>query len=400
MEFEKKILDNGLTVLFEKRDVPVTTVMLATKYGSAYESIGDKGMAHFIEHLCFKGTKKRTAKQIADEVEKLGGDLNAFTHEEITAYHVKLPSEHLEVAMDVIFDIFFNASFPREEVEREASVVCEEIKMYHDNPRAYTLEKIKENLYEGAFGMFGAGTEKNIRKMTRDKLFSRHREVYVPSNSILCVVGNNNFDEIISLAKSMCVDNKVVNVKFSNIVKKNLKNNEKRADIQQSNVAIGFHFPYSSEKSRYAAELFSAILGQGMSSKLFAEVCEKRGLVYVIKSDLDLGKNYGYMIIWAGTDPHKTDEVIKICLNEFRNMANLTEEELVEAKIQVVGDRRVDSEGSGETALNLVMEEVAGDARNYYNYEKNINAVKLEDVKKLSTISDYASFSLGPYLDE
>ena len=120
MKFQKKILDNGLTILHEKRDVPVTTVMLAAKYGGAYESVEEKGMAHFMEHLCFKGTEKRTVKQIAEEVEKVGGDLNAFTHEEITAYHVKLPSDKLDVAMDVIFDVFFNASFPEEEVEKAA----------------------------------------------------------------------------------------------------------------------------------------------------------------------------------------------------------------------------------------------------------------------------------------
>ena len=111
MEFKKKVLSNGLTIIHEKRDVPVTTVMLAVKYGAAYESEEEKGIAHFMEHLCFKGTEKRSVNDIAEEVESLGGDLNAFTHEEVTAYHVKLPSEHLNVAMDVIFDIFFNASF-------------------------------------------------------------------------------------------------------------------------------------------------------------------------------------------------------------------------------------------------------------------------------------------------
>ena len=129
MKFSKKVLDNGLMVLHEKRDVPVTTVMLAVKYGAAYEKGEEKGMAHFMEHLCFKGTEKRTVEEIAREVESVGGILNAFTHEEVTAYHVKLPSKHLEIAMDVIFDVFFNASFPEEEVEKEANVVCEEIKI-------------------------------------------------------------------------------------------------------------------------------------------------------------------------------------------------------------------------------------------------------------------------------
>jgi len=396
MEFKKKVLDNGLTVLFEKRDVPVTTVMLAAKYGSGYDSVDEKGMAHFMEHLCFKGTEKRNVKEIADEVEKVGGELNAFTHEETTAYYVKLPSEHLGVAMDVIFDIFFNPVFPEGEVEREAQVICEEIKMYRDNPMRHTFDKIKENLYEEPFGYSGLGRAEKVKEMSRDQLFDHHRKMYVPSNSILCVVGNNDFDEVVKMAESMCVDGEDVSVDVPEIVKKNVKDVEGRGDLHQTNLALGFHFPYAGEKDRYAAEVFSAILGQGMSSKLFSEVREKRGLVYGVKSDLDLGKNYGYMVIWAGTDPSKVDEVNEICRNEFEKMGDISQEELDEAKVQVVGNRHVESEGSNETAVGLIMEEIAGDAEDYYEYEKRIGEVTLDDIKKLASISEFASFSLGP----
>jgi predicted Zn-dependent peptidase len=398
MKFEKKVLSNGLTVLFEKRDVPVTTVMLAAKYGSAYESVEEKGMAHFMEHLCFKGTEKRSSREIADEVEKVGGDLNAFTHEEVTAYHVKLPSEHLKVAMDVIFDIFFNASFPEAEVKKEANVICEEIRMYRDNPRTHVLNKIKENLYKGAFGMFGAGTEDNVRSFGRDRLFEKHREKYVPGNSILCVVGNNNFDEVLRYAESFAVagDGSRAVGRELKIEKRSIKDSEERAGVKQTNLVIGFHFPYSGEKGRYAAELFSAILGQGMSSKLFKEVRERRGLVYSVRTELDLGKNYGYMVVWAGTDSAREKEVIDICLEEFGKMGDISEEELAEAKVQVVGNRHVESEGSGETVVNLIMEELAGDAKDYYDFGKKIDAVRLKDIKKLAGISEYASFSLGP----
>jgi predicted Zn-dependent peptidase len=396
MEFKKKVLENGLTIVHEKRDVPVTTVMLAVKYGSAYESVKEKGMAHFIEHLCFKGTKKRDVKQIAEEVEIVGGDLNAFTHEEVTAYHVKLPSDHLNVAMDVIFDIFFNASFPEAEVAKEAGVICEEIKMYRDNPRAHVLEKIKGNLYEAPFGSFIGGTQEGVKGMTRKDLMARHREVYVPGNSVLCVVGNNDFDEVVKMAESMSVDGSGVITNVPEIKNKNIKDSEKRAGIEQTNLALGFHFPHSSEKGRYAAELFYTILGQGMSSKLFSEVREKRGLVYGVKTELDLGKNYGYMIIWAGTDKDKEKEVIDVCLEEFKKMGDIAEDELSEAKVQVVGNRKVESEGSSETAVNLILEEVAGDSKDYYDYEKKINSVTLNDIKKLAAISEYSLFSLGP----
>jgi len=396
MKFQKKILPNGLTVLFEKRDVPVTTVMLATRYGAMYESVEEKGIAHFIEHLCFKGTEKRNVKQIAEEVERVGGDLNAFTHEEVTAYHVKLPSEHLGIAMDVIFDIFFNASFPEAEVKKEGNVICEEIKMYHDNPRAHVLDRIKMNLYDGAAGMFIGGTQEGVKGMTREQLFKRHREVYVPSNSVLCVVGNNNFEEILRIASKLsgCRGSGCRGV--GEIEKRSVKDSEKRDGVQQTNLAMGFHFPYSGESGRYAAEVFCTILGQGMSSKLFSEVREKRGLVYGVKTELDLGKNYGYMVIWAGTDKEKEKDVVNICLKEFGKMGEISEEELASAKIRVVGNRGVESEGSNETAVNLIMEELSGDAEDYYDYEAKINAVTLDDIKKLASIGEFASFSLGP----
>ena len=123
---------------------------------------------------------------------------------------------------------------------------------------------------------------------------------------------------------------------------------------------------------------------------------EQRGLVYSVKTELDLGENYGYMVIWAGTDSSKAKEVVGICLEEFKKMGGISEKELAEAKVQVIGNRHVESEGSNETAVNLIMEELAGDAEDYYDYEKNINAVTLGDIKKLAGISKYASFSLGP----
>jgi predicted Zn-dependent peptidase len=256
--------------------------------------------------------------------------------------------------------------------------------------------KIKENLYGAPFGLSIAGSEKNVRGMSRDTLYNKHREVYVPGNSILCVVGNNDFDEVVGLAEKFSDEKDGVEVAVPKISERIVKGDEKRPGVEQTNLAIGFHFPFSGEKERYAAELFSSILGDGMSSKLFSEVREKRGLVYGVKTDLDLGKNYGYMIIWAGTDSEKESEVVDVCLEEFGKMGDISEAELEAAKVQVVGNRHVESEGSNDTAVNLIMEEVAGDAKDYYDYEKKIGDVTLGDIKKLAKISKFASFSLGP----
>ncbi|MBP7708470.1 insulinase family protein [Candidatus Pacearchaeota archaeon] len=399
MKFTKKILKNGLVVLHEKRDVPVTTVMLASKYGSAYESESDKGVAHFIEHLCFKGTKKRNTLQIASEVEKVGGILNAFTHEEVTAYHVKLPSDHLALAMDVIFDIYFNPIFPEEDVKREAFVICEEIKMYKDHPRAYVLEKLKEGLYEKPFGMFIAGTESNVKSFSREKILKIHRETYCPENSILCVVGNNSFSDVLKFAKkySSEIEARTFRKKeMLSIAKKNLNFEEKRANLEQANLAIGFHFPLANSEEKYSAEVFNTILGGGMSSRLFTEVREKRGLAYAVKTELDLGTKYGYFLIYIGTDKNKVDEVIKICLEEFYKMENVSEKELEEGKQQLLGNKKVHSEEGEDTAVNLVLSEIHGKAEDYYGYDENIKKVAIKNLKNLLKIKEYSLSVLVP----
>ncbi|MEI6058813.1 MAG: pitrilysin family protein [archaeon] len=396
MNFTKKKLENGLTVLFEKRDVPVTTVMLATKFGSIHETAEDKGIAHFIEHLCFKGTKKRTTRQIAFELEKVGGILNAFTSEEETAYYAKLSSQHLELAMDVIFDIFFNPIFPEEEINKEGKVICEEIKMYNDDTVRHTLNKIKSNLYESPFGMDIIGTKENIEGMSRDVLMKKHNEVYTPQNAILSVVGNNDIEEIIRFAEKFSVERPGKMPSVPKIIPITKTTTETRKDIQQANVVMGLHFPKSCEKDRYAAEVLATILGHGMSSRLFTEVREKRGLAYAVKTSLDLGKEFGYMIIYAGTDKNKVKEVMDICIQEFKKMKDITEKELQEGKEHAIGNHVIEAEGSNETAVNLLVEEISGDARNYYAYEKNINSVKLEDIKKLAGVSKYSSFALTP----
>ncbi len=395
MKFNKKVLKNGLVVLHEKRDVDVTSVMLAVKYGSGYEKEGEKGMAHFIEHLCFKGTEKRTGDEIAFSLEKVGGVMNAFTGEEETVYNVKLPSDYLELAMDVVFDIFFNPTFPEEEVVKEGNVILEEIRMYDDNPVLYVLEKIKASLYDKPFGMFATGTEENVKRMTRVELLKKHRDLYVPENAVLSVVGNNNFEEVVRLAEKFCVERDGMKIKMPDIKLIHEKDKEVRKGLKQANVALGFHFPKINDNERYAARVFATILGSGMSSRLFREVRDKRGLAYAIKSDLDFGSGYGYFLIFVGTERSKVDETIEICLKEFKKMGDVGEKDLEDGKKQVIGNYHVANEDSANAAASLILEEIAGDAEDYYEYEKKINEVSLEDVRELAKRIDYSSFILS-----
>lgn len=395
MKFQKKVLSNGLNVLHEKRDVPVTTVMLSVKYGSMHELESEKGIAHFIEHMLFKGTEKRDARQVAFEVERLGGVINAFTAEEETAFYVKIPSEHLGIAMDVIFDIFFNASFPEQEVKKEGNVICEEIKMYKDDPTRYVLEKIKSGLYKSPFGMMATGTEEIVRGLSREKLFSKHREIYSPENAILSVVGNNNFEDVVRFAEKLSPKRELNKAKLPGFILQNAKTREQRKDIQQANLTIGFHIPFD-EKGKYSAQVFQAILGGGMSGKLFTEVREKRGLAYAVKVYAEATKEYGYLVIYVGTDKEKVDEVIKICIKEFRKMKDISEEELEDGKKQAIGNFEIESEDSSHASIGLISEEFYGNAENYYKYAENIKKVTLKDIASLAQIKDYSYFILSP----
>jgi predicted Zn-dependent peptidase len=396
VKFNKKVLSNGFTIIHEKRDVPVTSVILATKFGSAYETSEEKGVAHFLEHLCFKGTKKRTPKQIAEEIESIGGVLNAFTGEEVTAYHSKVPSNYLGVALDVLFDIFFNPIFPEEEIGKEAKVICEEIKMYRDNPRAFVLDKLKSNLYEKPFGEFIAGNEKNVLSFDKKLIKKIHDSFYTPENSILVVVGNNSFDEICKSVSVLLPKIKGKKIKPPVVVKKNLKEILSRTGIEQTNLTIGFHFPLSSSKESYAADILCSLLGGGMSSRLFTEVREKRGLVYGIKTEFDMGKNYSYFYIWAGTDKEKVQEVIEISLNEFSKLSLLTEEELKKAKIQVIGNFLIENEDSLNSALNFLSFEISRKAEDVYKYKENIMNVSLNEIVKLARLKKYSVCVLNP----
>jgi len=396
MEFTKKILPNGLIILHEKRDVPVTTVAIASKFGAAYETESEKGISHVIEHLCFKGTEKRIAKEISSEIEKIGGILNAFTHEEITFYHAKLPSKSMYIALDVLMDIYFNSVFSESEMEKEKKVICEEIKMRKDNPHIYVCDSLKQNLYSGAFGMDTAGDAKKVMSLSREDIVKKHKERYCPSNSVLCVVGNNSLDEIMEFVDKFSFPENFVIPEKMIPEKRILVSSEKRDGIEQANLTMGIHFPCATSKERYVAQVFNAILGDGMSSKLFLEVREKLGLVYSIKSDLDFGKDYGYLLVYAGTDKNNVEKVISIVSDEFKKMGNITEQELEDAKRQLVGNHLVSDEGSEESALNLVLEELFGDAGRYYSFEERVNAVKLEDIKLLTKDVKFASFILTP----
>jgi len=396
MEFSKITLDNGLTILYEKREVPVTAVMIGSKFGSGFESSEEKGLAHFLEHMVFMGTKTRTNEQISIELEKMGGMYNAFTGQEETVFHVKLPSRHLRTGIEVLSDCYFNAVFPEEKIKKEADAICEEISMHHDTPTSHVIEKLEQGMYEPPFGLDAFGTREQVQNVTRDMLVKMHQKYYTPKNTMLCVVGNNSFDEVVKLAKEFCIGSDGPKVAIQPIKNKFLKKTEIRPSLQQAHVTLGFKFPKAGDRERYAAKVFSTILGYGSSSKLHIEIREKRGLAYAAIAENDTSKSYGQLFIYLGTEKKNVEEAVKICLEEVRKMANITEKELEEGKNQVIGQFEVKSESCEDVALKLWLEENAkGRAEDYYKYVDNVRKVTLEDIRKLAEFKDYARFVLS-----
>jgi predicted Zn-dependent peptidase len=395
-EFYRKVLDNGMIILFEKRNVPIVSVAIAARCGAINEEESEKGISHFIEHMLYKGTKKRSAKQIAEEIENKGGEMNGFTDNLITAYWCKIPSKHLNVALEVLTDIVKNSIFNTKELKKEKKVIFEEIKMRKDNPHVYVFDKIHSFLYKKPFGIPIIGTYETIGALTREKILSRFKEVYSPNNLILAAVGNAEFSDIVKFAEENFKGKKGEVKQIKPALKNEIKT-EKRKGIDQVNLIFAYHVPIFGNKKSYAAFVLNTLMAGGMSSRLFSEIREKRNLAYAVKGDSEITKDYAYNVVYIGTTKEKTDEVKKIILDEFEKVSKkLTERELEMVKEQVIGNYQIFMEDSQIQLVNLLAYEIDGDAKKFYEFEKNIRAVRLEDVKSLAKIKKYSLFVLMP----
>jgi len=393
-DFHRKKLGNGVTVVFERRKTPVVSIASSVKFGAQYENNKIKGISHFLEHLVFKGTKNRKVDEIPKEIEGKGGVINAFTAEEITCFWNKMPKKYFELGADVSRDLVLNPVFEAKALERERKVILEEIKMYHDNPSTYVLEKIKEMLYEKPFGSSIAGTAKTVEGLSRKRVIDLFNNIYASNNMIFSVVGGVDFKDVLKEANKFPKVNK--EIRGLRIVEKNGEFVDKRKGIDQAHEVIGFHMPKLNDKDRYAAEIFDGILGGGMSSRLFQEIREKRGLCYAVKSNLEQSRDYSYELIYTGTVKEKVKEVKELVLKEIKKLKNLKQSDLSEAKERLIGLREISKEKVDSTMIDLLQEEIGGDAKAYYGYEEGVNGVKLGDVRALGGLKGFSFVALVP----
>ncbi len=380
MKFQKFKLKNGITVLFEKRDLPLVCYSISNPFGGAHENSEIKGVAHLFEHLLFTGTKTKSQEELAKQIEKRGGILNAFTTQDFTTYWCKLPSEHLDVGMDILHDILKNPLFDLEKLEKEKKVVLEEIKMFHDDPERHVYEMIEKTLYKAPFGEGVIGSAKTVSALTREKIIHIFEEKYSPENFIVVVVGEADIKKICARLEKDFVPKKK-NYQALPIEKQHRNIVEERMGVDQAQFIWATHVPLE-QKKQYVLEIINSHLAGGMSSKLWLEIREKHGLAYTIRGSIEREKNYGYYNIYVGTTKEAIPKVKEMILQGIKDVQKMTPQELAESKQRLIGLRKVATEESISTMQHLIFAEMStGNAREYYDYESLLNGVTLEEVK-------------------
>lgn len=395
-----KKLDCGIQIIMEKiPHVQSASVGIWVKAGSVDEVVKNSGISHFIEHMLFKGTDKRTAKQIAEDVDKIGGQINAFTGKEATCYYIKTLSSNLESACEILTDMFLNSQFDKEEMEKEKNVIFEEMKMIEDSPEDAAHDTITELIFRGnPLSQPIIGTKTSLRGITQNAIKRYMDEEYTRDNIVISVAGN--FDENVVCKQ---FDGKLKHLREKKAVKEELALDYepsfkvKVKDIEQSHLCLGLPGIDISDDRYYVMSLLCNIMGGSMSSRLFQNIREQKGLAYSVYAMSSSYSKTGYFNIYAGVAHDKVVETIKAISAELKLLEaeGVTEEELQIAKEQLKGSyifsfENVNSRMFTNGKNTLILDRV-------YTQEEiieSIDRVTLEDISKMSAlITDFKNYS-------
>ena len=398
----RHVLPSGLTVLIETLPY-VRSVALGyyLRSGSAVESEERGGASHFLEHLVFKGTARRTTSEIAQVIDILGGDVDAFTGTEYTSFYAHVLDEQVETALDLLTDIVISPNFSDEDLEMERGVILEEIRMVEDTPDDLVHEIFVTSFWpDHPLGRPILGTEQTVNSLGREQILAHYGDTFHPSNMIFCASGNVRPEQLIPfLEKSFPADSLPASRRDwkAPMPNQHVILREKR-ELEQVHLCLGSRgFPQQGSE-RYAAALFNTILGGGMSSRLFQRIREKEGLVYSVMSYHNGYLHGGYEAVYAACAPKNLERVLNITLDEMRKIKTegATATELASAKLHV--------KGSILLSLESTVSRMSGMARQEYYFGRQfsadeiiaqIDAVTLEGIQHVAqTIVDPGSLSL------
>ncbi|MCK4351920.1 insulinase family protein, partial [candidate division WOR-3 bacterium] len=364
MAYHKTTLDNGIRVITESlKSVHSISLGVCLTRGSRDESEAENGLSHFIEHMLFKGTQKRSAKDIAISIDSIGGEINAFTTKEFTYYYARFLDEHLDKVWDLIADILNNSKFDPEALELERGVILEEIKSFEDSPDDQALYRLAQALFEPhPISRSIMGPQKNVKSFTRDTILKFREKHYRGENLIISACGNLEHQRIIDLAASSFNFKKEASIrketsfpKFSSKSRSLQKN-----DISQVHVTLGTRTIKYEDKSRYQWLILNTFLGGGISSRLFQRLREKEALVYQVVSFLELLTDIGAFGIYLATDPANKEKAINCIWDEFDKLKKhgLEHNELKRTKEHLKGALMLGLESTTNRMISLLKNEM------------------------------------------
>lgn len=346
------ILKNGATVATsEMEDAESVAIGLWANAGGRHETASQTGISHFLEHLLFKGTPSRTALQISQAIEGRGGYLNAFTQEENTCYYARLPYEYMTQAVDVLADMYLNATISQSDLERERAVIIEEIKMYQDQPQAVVQEQLQEAMYVGhPVGCPLAGSEKTLVPMDRATLLDYKTRAYTPAATVFAFAGRLRHEDCVACVEKLfggLPKRKGLSYKLVDAKTKQKPFVMTRKDIGQVHAVAGFRTFGRHDDRRFAMRVLNGVLGENMSSRLFQTVREKHGLCYSIQSSYQLFEETGMFTISGGFDAARAEAALKLTSKEVRRIIDtkVGPAELKRAKDYLLGTFRLGLEG-------------------------------------------------------
>jgi len=388
----RKVLPHGLTVITERMEhLRSASIGVWLETGSRDEDPHWNGISHFIEHMVFKGTKHRTAEQIAREVDSIGGNMDAFTAKECICFSVKVLDEHVPVALEVLCDLVLHPTFDAGDIARERGVILEEIKMDEDNPDYLVHEIFTQNFWKDhPLGKPILGTKETVKRFERDAVLDTYAHRFAPGNIIVAAAGNLDHDRFVELVAKHFEHMKPMKNGFHSsepkIVPRITLRNKKALEQVQLCIGVPSH-PIAHEK-RHAGYILNTLLGGGMSSRLFQNIRERQGLAYSIYSDLNPYRDTGCLAVYAGTSLASAAKVVQSVVSEFKNLKTqvVPDDELRRCKDQLKGSLMLSLESSTARMSNLARQEMYFDR--FYDLDELIEKIEAVTVEDLQTLAN------------
>jgi predicted Zn-dependent peptidase len=390
--YQKTVLNNGIKVITE--EIPYlksVSIGIWVTTGSRDEQPQENGISHFIEHLLFKGTERRTALDIAKEIDSVGGTLNAFTGREYTCFYAKVIDKNLSLAIDLLSDIFLHSLMDEKDVEKERMVILQEIKMVEDTPDDYVHDLFNRTCWgDHPLGFPICGTAERVQSFRRDQIDQFFRTHYQSDRIIVCAAGNLQHQEVVDLIEATFGQ-----ISKSNRVRERVKplsistTHISKRDLEQVHFCLGTHGLHYNHSLRFASYVLNTILGGGMSSRLFQEIRENRGLAYSVYSYLPTYIDTGLVVVYAGTDQNSFEEVFRLILEEFKRLKAepFKNGELKVAKEQLKGNLLLSMESSDNLMTRLAKNEIYFET--YQTVESILKGIDEVDERMVKSLANH-----------